>query len=137
MREFLPQRIKWNWFSKTKINKLEIGLEKRVCRTWTAWVSWGFFASDLHPCRIISRIRAALLKEFVPFSLCRRAAAPEFFYCLHYVWAWMCFRGWVPMYSISQEQTICVMFVILSTCFDPFNSNEKLRDSQLSVHHCG
>lgn len=40
------------------------------------------------------------------------------------------------MCSSSQEQPICVMFLILSTCLDPFNSNEKLRDTQVSVHHC-
>lgn len=44
--EALPQRLSSNWFSKSKINKLEIGQkchEKRVCKTWTAWVLWFFF----------------------------------------------------------------------------------------------
>lgn len=79
----------WNWFSKSKINKLEIGQKchekKEFLKPEPLEFCGVFFASVPYPGRIATRIKAALLKEFIP--ICRKAAAPEFFYSLSYVWA--------------------------------------------------
>lgn len=73
--EALPQRLSSNWFSKSKINKLEIGQkchEKELVKPELLEFYGVFFASVPHPCRITTRIKAAHLKEFVPFSFCRK-----------------------------------------------------------------